>query len=234
MQNFKFTKKEIEPGWQKVLKEEFDCLYFRDLMQFVEEESKEHSVYPPFNQIFSAFNKTPFDKTKVVIIGQDPYHGPGQAHGLSFSVFEGIKLPPSLVNIFKEIKNDLGLSVPSKGDLTPWAEQGVLLLNATLTVKAHNAGSHQKKGWETFTDAVIRIISEKRTGVVFLLWGTYAQSKQKLIDTSKHFVLKATHPSPLSAYRGFFGCGHFSKTNEILKKLGLKEIDWSLNTNKAQ
>ncbi|MDQ3189977.1 MAG: uracil-DNA glycosylase [Bacteroidota bacterium] len=223
----------IEQNWREILKNEFTCDYFIKLMQFLEQEINKNQVYPPTDQIFTAFNKTPYGKVKVVIIGQDPYHGEGQAHGLCFSVADGIKPPPSLVNIYKELKNDLGLSIPTTGDLSYWAEQGVLLLNTTLTVKAQNAGSHQKRGWETFTDAVIRIISEKKEGLVFILWGKHAQSKEALIDPGKHYVLKAAHPSPLSAYNGFWGCKHFSKTNEFLKKSGLKEIDWRISYNSS-
>lgn len=219
----------IEPSWKEALIEEFSKSYFKELKKFIVEEMKngEH-VYPPGPFIFAAFNKTPFDEVKVVILGQDPYHGPGQAHGLCFSVPPGIQAPPSLINIFKELHNDLGVSIPSNGNLEKWAHQGVLLLNATLTVRAHAAGSHQKKGWEEFTDVAIRRLSEKREGLIFLLWGKYAQSKEFLIDISKHSVLKAPHPSPLSVYNGFFGCKHFSKTNNILRSADKKEIDWSL------
>ncbi|MDE6694407.1 MAG: uracil-DNA glycosylase, partial [Bacteroidales bacterium] len=183
---------------------------------------------PPGNLIFNAFNSTPFDKVKVVLIGQDPYHEPGQAEGLCFSVPDGCPFPPSLVNILKELESDLGFPFPASGHLGKWAEQGVFMLNAPLTVRAHQAGSHQRRGWETFTDAVIRTLSEKKTGLVFLLWGSYAQAKSALIDTSKHHILKAVHPSPLSAYRGFFGCRAFSRTNEILLSQGLSPIDWQL------
>lgn len=185
-------------------------------------------MFPPGNKIFSAFNHTPFDKVKVVILGQDPYHGEGQAHGLSFSVPEGIAKPPSLVNIFKEINADLGLPIPTTGNLEKWADQGVLLLNATLTVRANLAGSHQKKGWENFTDAAIKKLSKKRENLVFILWGRFAQNKEVLIDAGKHCILKSAHPSPLSAYNGFFGCRHFSKTNEYLRSKGIGEIDWRL------
>jgi uracil-DNA glycosylase len=218
----------IESSWKAVLEEEFDSQYFADLRAFLEEEKKMHVIYPPGPLIFSAFENTPFNRVKVVILGQDPYHGPGQAHGLCFSVPDGIPAPPSLVNIFKEIRNDLGIPVPSGTDLTPWARQGILLINAILTVRANQASSHQNKGWEKFTDAVIRAISEKRSNIIFLLWGNYAIAKESLIDSSRHFILKAAHPSPLSASRGFFGCRHFSKTNEILRDLGLKEINWNL------
>ncbi len=228
-----FKQAAIEQNWREVLKNEFSSDYFIKLMQFIEQEKIENIVYPPTDQIFSAFNKTSFDNIKVVIIGQDPYHGEGQAHGLCFSVAAGTKPPPSLVNIYKELKNDLGISIPTTGDLSYWAEQGVLLLNTTLTVKAQNAGSHQNKGWEIFTDKVIQIISEKKENVVFILWGKHAQSKENLINPLKHYVLKAAHPSPFSAYNGFLGCRHFSKTNEFLKKSGLKEIDWRISYNSS-
>jgi uracil-DNA glycosylase len=218
----------IEESWKQVLSDEFEAQYFKDLTDFLREEKKNHVVYPPGPQIFSAFNHTPFNKVKVVILGQDPYHGPGQAHGLCFSVPEGIDRPPSLVNIFKEIQSDLGIPVPSAGNLTHWARQGVLLVNAILTVRANTPASHQNKGWEKFTDAVIRNLSDKRKNLVFLLWGNYAQAKENLIDGSRHHILKAAHPSPLSASRGFFGCKHFSRTNEILQELGLNPIDWSI------
>ncbi len=218
----------IHESWKEVLKEQFTAPYFADLKQFLVEEKKKYVIYPPGPLIFSAFNHTPFNKVKVVIIGQDPYHGDGQANGLCFSVNTGIKPPPSLVNIFKEINSDLGIPIPSTGNLEPWADQGVLLLNATLTVRANTAGSHQNRGWENFTDAVIKKISEEKEGLVFLLWGRFAQNKEALIDTNKHHILKAAHPSPFSAYNGFMGCKHFSKTNEILKSKGLKEINWQL------
>jgi len=218
----------IEESWKQVLGDEFEAQYFKDLTDFLREEKKNHVVYPPGPQIFSAFNHTPFNKVKVVILGQDPYHGPGQAHGLCFSVPEGIDRPPSLVNIFKEIQSDLGIPVPSNGNLTNWTRQGVLLVNAILTVRANTPTSHQNKGWEKFTDAVIRNLSDKRKNLVFLLWGNYAQAKESLIDGSRHHILKAAHPSPLSASRGFFGCRHFSRTNEILQELGLNPIDWSI------
>ncbi|HCQ28672.1 MAG TPA: uracil-DNA glycosylase [Flavobacteriales bacterium] len=217
----------IEESWKKVLEEEFKKDYFKQLKAFLLEEKKHYRIFPPGKYIFNAFNLTPFDKVKVVILGQDPYHGYGQAHGLCFSVPEGIKLPPSLKNIFKELYDDLGVPVPTKGDLTCWAKQGVLLLNATLTVREKKAGSHQGKGWETFTDHVIKIISEKKEHVVFILWGNYAQQKENLIDTSKHYVIKSTHPSPFSAHRGFLGSKPFSKTNEKLKEWGLQPIDWA-------
>ncbi len=216
----------IEPSWQAHLQKEFDKPYFENLIAFVKQEYAHHTVYPPGRLIFNAFNLCPFDKVKVVLIGQDPYHEPGQAHGLCFSVNDGVQFPPSLNNIFKEIKDDTGADIPTSGNLTRWAEQGVLLLNATLTVREHMAGSHQKHGWEEFTDAVIRIISEEREGIVFILWGSYAQSKAQLIDSSKHFILKSAHPSPLSAYRGFFGNHHFSLTNMYLQKNGKTPIKW--------
>lgn len=219
---------QIEESWGRILQEEFESPYFLELKQFLREEKKAETIYPPGHLIFNAFNQTPFNRVKVVILGQDPYHGPGQAHGLCFSVPDGIAFPPSLQNIFKEISNDLGIPVPSSGNLTPWANQGVLLVNAILTVRANQPASHQNKGWEKFTDAVIRNLSEKRKNLIFMLWGNYAQAKESLIDNSRHYILKAAHPSPLSASRGFFGCGHFSKANEILSGLGVKEIDWKL------
>ena len=216
----------IEPSWKSALDYLFEKRDFKDLVSFVKDEYATTKVYPPGKEIFNAFNHTPIDSVKVVILGQDPYHGPGQAHGLSFSVKPGVPFPPSLQNIFKEIETDLGKPMPSNGDLTRWAEQGVFLLNATLTVRAHQAASHQKKGWEEFTDEVIRKISDSREHVVFMLWGSYAQKKSILIDSSKHLVLKAPHPSPLSSYRGFFGCQHFSKANNYLISNGMKPIDW--------
>ena len=219
----------IEESWKSALKDEFSMPYFSELKKFLENEKKSGQIiYPPGSNIFSAFNKTPFKEVKVVILGQDPYHGTGQAHGLSFSVKETQSLPPSLKNIFKELKNDLDITMASSGNLEKWAQQGVLLLNATLTVRANQPGSHQNKGWENFTDSVIREISHKLTGIIFLLWGKYAQAKENLIDTTKHFILSAPHPSPFSADKGFFGCRHFSKTNEILIKEGKNPIDWSL------
>lgn len=220
------VKPVIEESWGKALIDEFNSEYFAKLKKFLIEEKSNYSTYPPGPQIFAAFNHTPFDRVKVVILGQDPYHGKGQAHGLCFSVPDGIRLPPSLQNIYKEIENDLGVKMPVKGTLTGWAKQGVLLLNATLTVRANMAGSHQNNGWEEFTDAAIRQLSAKRTGLVFLLWGNYARAKEHLIDHTKHHILKAPHPSPFSANRGFFGCGHFSKTNEILKNQGKEMIYW--------
>jgi uracil-DNA glycosylase len=220
---------QIEESWKQVLHDEFGAPYFQALTEFLREEKTKHTIYPPGPQIFSAFNHTPFNRVKVVILGQDPYHGPGQAHGLCFSVPDGIPPPPSLVNIFKEIESDLGIPVSRKSNLTRWASQGVLLINAILTVRANEPASHQNKGWEKFTDAVIRNLSEKRKNLVFLLWGNYAQAKEILIDSNRHYILKAAHPSPLSVYRGFFGCRHFSRTNEILSEQGLNEIDWSLD-----
>jgi uracil-DNA glycosylase len=216
----------IEGSWKEVLAEEFESPYFMELKEFLLQEKSKFTVYPPGPLIFNAFQLTPFDKVRVVLLGQDPYHGPGQAHGLCFSVPRGITPPPSLVNIFKEIQTDMGIPVPAHGNLEAWAREGVLLLNATLTVRANQPGSHQRKGWETFTHAVIRKLSEKRVGLIFLLWGRFAQEKETFIDTNRHYVLKAAHPSPFSAFNGFFGCRHFSKTNEILKRHGLEEIDW--------
>jgi uracil-DNA glycosylase len=216
----------IADSWKSRLKTEFDKPYFGQLIDFVKNEYQTQTVYPPGKEIFRAFDKCNFDDVKVVIIGQDPYHGPGQANGLCFSVRDGVRMPPSLVNIFKEIQKDLGKPIPTSGDLERWANQGVLLLNATLTVRASSAGSHQNKGWENFTDAVIQTISNERENVVFLLWGAYAQKKGEIIDRKKHLVLMSAHPSPFSADRGFFGCKHFSKANEYLKGKGLKEIEW--------
>ena len=217
---------QIEESWKKVLADEFKQPYFAAIKTFLVNEKKAGKViYPPGPLIFNAFNQTPFDKVKVVIIGQDPYHNPGEAMGLCFSVPKGIKVPPSLVNIYKEINRDLGLPIPDHGDLTHWAEQGVLLLNAMLTVEANKPTSHQKIGWQNFTDAAIRHISEEKEGVVFLLWGKYAQSKQALIDEMKHYVLSAPHPSPLAG-NGFQGCGHFGRANELLEKQGKLPIDW--------
>ncbi len=217
---------DIEPSWHEKLMAEFEKPYFEMLTQFVRAEYANGLCFPPGKLIFNAFNQCPFDNVKVVLIGQDPYHEPGQAQGLCFSVGDGVKFPPSLRNIFTEIQSDLGVAVPDSGDLTRWAKQGVLLLNATLTVRAHAAGSHQNKGWETFTDAVIRAVSEGRDNVVFMLWGSYAQSKAKLIDSTRHCVLKSAHPSPLSAYRGFFGNHHFSICNQYLQQHGLDAINW--------
>ncbi|XP_021719861.1 uracil-DNA glycosylase, mitochondrial-like [Chenopodium quinoa] len=220
----------VEDSWLAALSEEFEKPYATSLCKFVETEicGSKVPIYPPPNLIFNALNSTPLDKVKAVILGQDPYHGPGQAMGLSFSVPEGIKIPSSLGNIFKELKQDLGCSIPSHGNLEKWTVQGILLLNTVLTVRNHQANSHAKKGWEQLTDAVIRTISEKRRGVVFILWGNCAQEKVRLIDESKHHILKSAHPSGLSAHRGFFGCRHFSRTNQILEKNGELPIDWHL------
>lgn len=217
----------IAESWKRRLQGEFLQPYFVDLVGFVKQEYQTQQVYPPGRLIFNAFDKCSFEDTKVVILGQDPYHGPGQANGLSFSVNDGIAVPPSLVNIFKEIKEDLGKPLPRSGNLERWAQQGVLLLNATLTVRANQAGSHQNKGWENFTDAVIKCISDEREGVVFMLWGNYAHKKGQVIDDTKHLVLKAKHPSPMAAnYGGWFGCKHFSQANNYLKNRGVSEIDW--------
>ncbi|MBR6251701.1 MAG: uracil-DNA glycosylase [Bacteroidales bacterium] len=216
----------IEESWKRLLAPEFESEYFKQLTDFVRNEYATQQIFPPAKLIFNAFDHTPADKVKVVILGQDPYHDVGQAHGLCFSVNDGVKFPPSLQNIFKEIQSDTGAPYPTSGNLERWANQGVLLLNATLTVRAHNAGSHQGHGWETFTDNVISRLSAAREGLVFMLWGSYAISKARLIDTSKHLVLTTVHPSPLSAYRGFFGCKHFSKANEYLRQHGETEIVW--------
>ena len=216
----------IEQSWKACLAEEFEKPYFKQLTEFVRDEYQNNTIYPPGSLIFNAFQHCPFDKVKVVLLGQDPYHGPGQAHGLCFSVQKGVRNPPSLVNIFKEIQSDLGKPIPESGDLTRWADQGVLLLNATLTVRAHTAGSHQNKGWETFTDAVIQCLAARRERIVYILWGSYAQRKGAIIDTTKNLVLRSPHPSPLSAYNGFFGNKHFSKANEYLKDAGQEPIDW--------
>lgn len=216
----------LSTSWKKLLSSEINAPYFADLLHFLVDEKKNNHIFPPEKEIFNAFNLTPLEKIKVVIIGQDPYHGVGQAHGLCFSVNDGVKFPPSLKNIFKELQSDLDIPTPLSGNLTHWAEQGVFLLNNTLTVREKTPTSHQKKGWEEFTDAVIKLISEQKSGVVFLLWGSFAQSKENLIDTTKHHILKAAHPSPFSAHRGFFGCKHFSKTNELLKKQEQKPINF--------
>ena len=216
----------IEPSWLEVLRPQFEAPYFAQLKEFLVAERQQYVCYPKGGDIFAAFDRTPFDKVKVVILGQDPYHEPGQAHGLCFSVNEGVQFPPSLGNIFKEIHDDIGTPIPTSGNLTRWAQQGVLLLNATLTVREHQAGSHQRQGWEEFTDAVIRILSEKREHLVFILWGSYAQSKSQLIDGSRHCILRSAHPSPLSAYRGFFGNHHFSLANQYLRTNGIEEIQW--------
>lgn len=216
----------IDSSWMPWLQSEFGKPYFQTLADFVRQEYSTTRCYPPGSLIFNAFNTTPYEKVKVVLLGQDPYHEQGQAHGLCFSVNDGVPFPPSLSNIFKEIESDIGTPVPQSGNLTRWAEQGVLLLNATLTVREHMAGSHQRKGWEDFTDAVIRTLSLSRENLVFILWGGYAQSKSYLIDTSKHLILRSAHPSPLSAYRGFFGNHHFSLTNQYLISKGIEPIIW--------
>lgn len=217
----------IEKSWKEKLAKEFEKDYFRELTSFVREEYKGTTpIYPPARLIFNAFDHCPFENVKVVILGQDPYHGPGQANGLCFSVNKGIQFPPSLMNIFKEIADDTGKPIPSDGDLTRWSDQGVLLLNATLTVRAASAGSHQNKGWEQFTDAVIRILAEKRENIVFILWGSYAQKKGAFIDRNKHLVLTSPHPSPLSAYHGFFGNHHFTRANDYLQAHGMQPIEW--------
>jgi len=216
----------IEPSWKQVLQPEFDKDYFAKLTEFVRNEYKTRLTFPPAPLIFNAFDQCPFDKVKVVIIGQDPYHGDGQAHGLCFSVNDGVAFPPSLLNIFKEIDRDLGKSMPTSGNLIRWAQQGVLLLNATLTVQAHMAGSHQNRGWEAFTDAAIRKLATEKEHLVFMLWGSYAQKKGDFIDSNRHLVLKSVHPSPLSAYRGFIGNNHFSLANKYLQENGQAEINW--------
>ena len=218
----------IDPSWYAVLQQQFEAPYFAQLKEFLIAERQQYTCYPPGSKIFNAFDSTPFDKVKVVILGQDPYHEPGQAMGLCFSVPQGIQVPPSLVNIIKEINDDLSVNIPTTcGDLSGWAEQGVLLLNATLTVRAHHAGSHQRHGWETFTDAAIQALCQQRKGLVFLLWGSYAIAKRAFIDPHHHLILTAPHPSPLSAYRGFFGCHHFSRANAYLQAQGQTPIDWT-------
>lgn len=220
----------IEASWKEVLQEEFNKPYFEQIVFFLKQEKQSgKTIYPPGPLIFNAFEKIPFDKVKVVILGQDPYHGAGQAHGLCFSVPDGVTPPPSLINIFKELNADTGTPVPASGNLEKWAKQGVLLLNAMLTVRANSPASHSKIGWENFTDTVIRLLSDKKQGIVFILWGRFAQDKQELIDETKHHILKAAHPSPFSANNGFFGCRHFSKANELLKEEGLEPIDWRLD-----
>ncbi|TDJ03817.1 MAG: uracil-DNA glycosylase, partial [Deltaproteobacteria bacterium] len=209
----------LEKGWSKYLKGEFEKPYMVELSKFLEEEYTGKTIYPERDHIFAAFNNTPFDKVKVVIIGQDPYHGKDQAHGLCFSVRPGVRVPPSLLNIYKELNRDLGIEIPTHGYLMDWAKQGILLLNATLTVEASKAGSHQNKGWETFTDTVVEILNREKENLIFVLWGSYAQKKGENIS-DKHLVLKSTHPSPFSAYRGFLGCGHFTKINQQLARLG--------------
>lgn len=219
-------KVEIEASWQKRLQPEFEKAYFAQLTDFVRREYAERTIYPPGRLIFNAFNLCPFDRVKVVLLGQDPYHGPGQAQGLCFSVNDGVRFPPSLVNIFKELQSDLGIAPPASGSLVRWTEQGVFLLNATLTVREHQAGSHQNMGWEQFTDAVIRLLAEEREHLVFILWGGYAQRKGAFIDRAKHLVIASPHPSPLSAYHGFFGTKPFSRTNEYLIANGVEPIEW--------
>ena len=217
----------IEASWKKILEEEFEKEYFKGLIHFIKTEKEAGKViFPPGPLFFQAFEKTPFEKIKVVILGQDPYHNPGQANGLSFSVQDGVRKPPSLLNIFKELKDDLGLEIPESGNLEGWAKEGVLLLNSSLSVRQGEPGSHGRAGWVNFTDAVIKKISDERKNVVFLLWGNFAQAKEALIDQSKHFILKAPHPSPLSANRGFLGCKHFSQTNRILMQEGIQPINW--------
>ena len=216
----------IEPSWKTRLQNEFEKEYFINLTNFVKKEYNSHTIYPPGRLIFNAFDRCPFENVKVVILGQDPYHGPGQAHGLCFSVKEGVAFPPSLINIFKEIHDDPGTILPDSGNLERWADQGVLLLNATLTVRAGQAGSHQNKGWELFTDEVVRLVVNEKNHVVFILWGSYAQKKGETIDRTKHLVLESPHPSPLSASRGFFGNKHFSKANAYLVEHGMEPVEW--------
>ena len=218
----------IDASWKRVLQDEFEKPYFAQLTSFVRDEYKTKKIFPPGNMIFSAFDHCPFDKVKVVIIGQDPYHNDGQAHGLCFSVNTGVDFPPSLINIFKEIERDLGKPMPTSGNLERWADQGVLMLNTTMTVERANANAHKDKGWQFFTDRIIEVVSQQQPHLVFMLWGAHAQSKQKLIDATKHLVLTSVHPSPLSAYRGFLGCGHFSRTNKFLEQNGETPIEWRL------
>lgn len=220
---------DIDESWYAVLQQEFEAPYFSELKQFLKKEMQQYRIFPPSKTIFKAFNTTPLPAVKVVILGQDPYHGAGQAHGLAFSVPDGVKPPPSLQNIFKELASDIGFAIPKSGNLMPWAKEGVLLLNTALTVRESAAASHASKGWEQFTDAAIRAVSENRAGVVFMLWGRHAISKEKLIDANKHLILKTVHPSPLSAHGGFLGCKHFSKANEYLEKIGFLPVDWRLN-----
>ncbi len=220
---------QLESSWKAVLESEFEKPYMKELKNFLKSEKQQYQVFPPSNLIFSAFEHTPFDQVKVVILGQDPYHNVGQAHGLSFSVPKGVGIPPSLRNMYLELSEDIpGFQIPNHGDLTPWTRQGVLLLNATLTVRAHTAGAHQGKGWEAFTDKAIAELSAHRSGIVFLLWGRYAKNKAAIIDYQKHHILTAAHPSPFSANNGFFGCKHFSKANALLKQQGLAPINWQL------
>lgn len=220
-------KPDLEESWYEALRNEFESSYFVEIKTFLIEEKRHYVVYPPSNLIFNAFNLTPFDKVKVVILGQDPYHNVGQAHGLAFSVPDGIQIPPSLQNIFKELNSDIGMPIPKSGNLENWAREGVLLLNASLTVRANMAASHARIGWQQFTDAAIRALSDKKEHLVFILWGNYAIAKESLIDHSKHLVLKTVHPSPLSASRGFFGCHHFSQTNQYLINNGIQPINWA-------
>lgn len=220
-------KPDLEESWYEALRNEFESSYFVEIKTFLIEEKRHYVVYPPSSLIFNAFNLTPFDKVKVVILGQDPYHNVGQAHGLAFSVPDGIQIPPSLQNIFKELNSDIGMPIPKSGNLENWAREGVLLLNASLTVRANMAASHARIGWQQFTDAAIRALSEKKEHLVFILWGNYAIAKESLIDHSKHLVLKTVHPSPLSASRGFFGCHHFSQTNQYLINNGIQPINWA-------
>ena len=223
------TPIKLEASWLKELEEEFSKDYMLRLRAFLDDEMQKHTIYPPANLFFNAMDTTPFDQVKVVILGQDPYHGPNQAHGLCFSVQEGVKAPPSLVNIFKELHSSLGISIPAHGCLDSWAKQGVFLLNASLSVRAHQANSHAGQGWETFTDKIIEKLNSEREGLVFMLWGAYARKKAAIVDRSKHLVLEAPHPSPLSAHRGFLGCGHFKQANEYLSSRGEQVIDWDLN-----
>ena len=218
----------VTNDWLEVFKPEYKKPYYKKLYDFISEEYSRYTVYPPGDDIFNAFHLTPLSKVKVVIIGQDPYHEPGQAHGLCFSVKQGVDIPPSLQNIYKELHDDVGFEIPDHGCLTSWAEQGVLLLNAVLTVRAHAAASHQNKGWEEFTDAVIRAVNEVDRPIVFLLWGSFARSKSKMLTNPNHLVLEAPHPSPLSAYRGFFGCRHFSRANDFLTAHGAEPVDWTI------
>jgi len=220
---------DIEESWKKLMSEEFNAEYFASLKEFLVNEKKQYKIYPEGSRIFEAFNRTPVSKVRVVIIGQDPYHGDGQAHGLCFSVQKGVKLPPSLRNIYKELNSDIGINTPAHGDLSKWADNGILLINSILTVRANQASSHKKKGWENFTDAVIKNISNHQKNCVFILWGNFAQQKKKLIDEKKHLIIESVHPSPLSAYGGFFGSQPFSKTNNWLISKGIKPIDWSID-----
>ncbi len=219
---------QIEKSWAAALSEEFQKPYFQSLKEFLVAEKKSHQIYPTGGKIFAAFNETPFDKVKAVLIGQDPYHGAGQAHGLCFSVQPNVRIPPSLQNIYKEMRADIGFEIPNHGHLIKWAREGVMMLNAVLTVRHSEAGSHRGKGWENFTDAAIRKLSEEKSGLVFLLWGNFAKQKKALINTEKHHVLEAAHPSPFAAHNGFFGCRHFSKTNQFLESQGLKKINWQI------